>query len=54
MFPYPYLAEYDHKGYSKRASSYQRAEPLTTVKTPQWMGSAFFRPYAPLERYTDR
>ncbi|NAS95719.1 tannase/feruloyl esterase family alpha/beta hydrolase [Pseudomonas syringae pv. actinidifoliorum] len=50
VFPYPYMAEYDHKGYSKSASSYQRAEPLTTEKTPQWMGSAFFQPYAARER----
>ncbi|KTB87931.1 tannase/feruloyl esterase family alpha/beta hydrolase [Pseudomonas syringae] len=50
VFPYPYIAEYDHKGYSKRANSYQRAEPLTTEKAPQWMGSAFFRPYTPIER----
>ncbi|RMV78624.1 Tannase [Pseudomonas caricapapayae] len=53
VFPYPFMAEYDHKGYSKNANSYQRAQPLTTDKTPQWMGSDFFRPYAPLERQTE-
>ncbi|RMV66887.1 Tannase [Pseudomonas coronafaciens pv. atropurpurea] len=45
VFPYPFMAEYDHKGYSKNARSYQRAEPLTTEKTPQWIGSGFFQPY---------
>ncbi|MET3798689.1 hypothetical protein ABIC14_003662 [Pseudomonas sp. PvP046] len=44
------MAEYDHKGYAKNANSYQRAQPLTTEKTPQWMGSGFFKPYTPLER----
>jgi len=50
VFPYPFMAEYDHKGYSKRAGSYQRAAPLTTEKTPKWAGSDFFQPYVPLER----
>ncbi|MCF5707092.1 tannase/feruloyl esterase family alpha/beta hydrolase [Pseudomonas syringae] len=50
VFPYPYMAEYDHKGYSKRANSYQRSEPLTTEKTPKWIGSGFFQPYEPLVR----
>lgn len=50
VFPYPFMAEYDHKGYAKNANSYQRAQPLTTEKTPQWMGSGFFKPYMPLER----
>ncbi|MEN4960736.1 hypothetical protein ABEH63_15435, partial [Pseudomonas syringae] len=47
---YTLWAEYDHKGYAKNANSYQRAQPLTTEKTPQWMGSGFFKPYTPLER----
>ncbi|MCF5184069.1 tannase/feruloyl esterase family alpha/beta hydrolase, partial [Pseudomonas syringae] len=50
VFPYPFMAEYDHKGYAKNANSYQRAQPLTTEKTPQWMGSGFFKPYTSLER----
>lgn len=50
VFPYPYMAEYDHKGYSKRANSYQRSEPLTAEKTPKWVGSGFFQPYEPLQR----
>lgn len=49
VFPYPYMAEYDHKGYSKRANSYQRSEPLTAEKTPKWAGSGFFQPYEPLQ-----
>ncbi|WP_122857147.1 tannase/feruloyl esterase family alpha/beta hydrolase [Pseudomonas viridiflava] len=49
VFPYPYMAEYDHKGYSKRANSYQRSEPLTAEKTPKWVGSGFFQPYEPLQ-----
>ncbi|WP_234829729.1 tannase/feruloyl esterase family alpha/beta hydrolase, partial [Pseudomonas savastanoi] len=53
VFPYPFMAEYDHKGYSKNANSYQRAQPLTTEKTPHWMGAGFFKPYAPLERQVD-
>ncbi|MCQ9390288.1 tannase/feruloyl esterase family alpha/beta hydrolase [Pseudomonas viridiflava] len=50
VFPYPYMAEYDHKGYSKRANSYQRSEPLTAEKTPKWVGSGFFQPYESLQR----
>ncbi|CAM3126730.1 tannase [Pseudomonas floridensis] len=53
VFPYPFMAEYDHKGYSKRANSYQRSEPLTTDKTPKWMGSGFFQPYAPMQGQSD-
>ncbi|WP_122614306.1 tannase/feruloyl esterase family alpha/beta hydrolase [Pseudomonas viridiflava] len=49
VLPYPYMAEYDHKGYSKRANSYQRSEPLTAEKTPKWVGSGFFQPYEPLQ-----
>ncbi|OUM07926.1 tannase [Pseudomonas syringae] len=49
VFPYPFMAEYDHKGYSRSANRYQRAEPLTTEKTPQWMGSSFFQPYTARE-----
>ncbi|KPC23684.1 Uncharacterized protein ABJ99_5253 [Pseudomonas syringae pv. cilantro] len=34
VFPYPYLAEYDHKGSSKRASSYLSGHmrPLNAIR----------------------
>lgn len=50
VFPYPDMAEFDHKGYAKRASSYQRSAPLTTGNTPKWIGSELFKPYEPLQR----
>ena len=50
VFPYPDVAVYDGKGEEKSADSYVRSQNAVDEKTPQWLGSDFFTPYAPLQR----
>ena len=50
VFPYPDVAVYDGKGDVKSADSYVPGKASADEKTPQWMGSDFFTPYAPLQR----
>lgn len=50
VFPYPDVAVYDGKGDVKSADSYVRSQNAVDEKTPQWLGSDFFTPYAPLQR----
>lgn len=50
VFPYPDVAVYDGKGDVKSADSYVRSPNAVDEKTPQWLGSDFFTPYAPLQR----
>lgn len=50
VFPYPDVAVYDGKGEVKSTDSYVRSQNAVDEKTPQWLGSDFFTPYAPLQR----
>lgn len=50
VYPYPFVAAYDGTGDPDRASSYRRGGPLAAVRTPDWAGSDFYRPYAARDR----
>ncbi|MBC3953596.1 hypothetical protein H8S56_01060 [Pseudomonas sp. DOAB1067] len=43
------LGEADAKAKAK-FEEYKRSAPLTTDKTPKWIGSELFKPYEPLQR----
>ncbi|MCQ4159473.1 tannase/feruloyl esterase family alpha/beta hydrolase [Roseomonas sp. GC11] len=46
VYPYPFVAAHDGRRDVNSAASYHRGPPLGAVTLPDWLGAAFFRPYA--------
>ena len=49
VYPYPMVATYLGHGDVNDAVSYHGVMPATVAPTPAWVGSDFYKPYAPLQ-----